>query len=204
MGQHFPHGNNCQVLIPDDTIHSLTIGFKTMYKDEKIETWEYTILGWPFLRFYLVFWPFHSFNARKKPNAIALGFFQRNPPYRVGEIASNGGEIVLRTVKFALRRVGGFHFTTNEVSDFTWAKRRFHILRSKIFHFSFRCYTVLLFPYSTASKKYQHFKAIVSLMQSPLFVSYLKTIQFQKVLILCLCAPNFVRGSLLTILPLRE
>ena len=44
MGQHFPHGNNCQVLIPDDTIHSLTIGFKTMYKDEKIETWEYTIL----------------------------------------------------------------------------------------------------------------------------------------------------------------
>ena len=45
MGQHFPHGNNCQVLIPDDTIHSLTIGFKTMYKDEKIETWEYTILG---------------------------------------------------------------------------------------------------------------------------------------------------------------
>jgi hypothetical protein len=57
--------------------------------------------------------------ARKKPNAIALGFFQRNPPYRVGEIASNGGEIVLRTVKFTLRRVGGFHFTTNEVSDFT-------------------------------------------------------------------------------------
>ena len=57
--------------------------------------------------------------ARKNPNAIALGFFQRNPPYRVGEIASNGGEIVLRTVKFALRRVGGFHFTTNEVSDFT-------------------------------------------------------------------------------------
>ena len=56
---------------------------------------------------------------RKKPNAIALGFFQRNPPYRVGEIASNGCEIVLRTVKFALRRVGGFHFTTNEVSDFT-------------------------------------------------------------------------------------
>ena len=56
---------------------------------------------------------------RKKPNAIALGFFQRNPPYRVGEIASKGGEIVLRTVKFALRRVGGFHFTTNEVSDFT-------------------------------------------------------------------------------------
>ena len=39
MGQHFPHDNNCQVLIPDDTIHSLTIGFKTMYKDEKIETW---------------------------------------------------------------------------------------------------------------------------------------------------------------------
>lgn len=45
MGQHFPHSNNCQVLIPDDTIRSLTIGFKAMYKDEKIETWEYTISG---------------------------------------------------------------------------------------------------------------------------------------------------------------
>ena len=45
MGQHFPHGNNCKVLIPDDTIHSLTIGFKTMYKDEKIETWEYAIIS---------------------------------------------------------------------------------------------------------------------------------------------------------------
>ena len=43
MGQHFPYGNNCQVLIPDDAIRSLTIGFKAMHKDEKIETWEYTI-----------------------------------------------------------------------------------------------------------------------------------------------------------------
>ncbi len=45
MGQHFPHGENCLVLIHDDSIRSLTIGFKAMYKDEKIETWEYTISG---------------------------------------------------------------------------------------------------------------------------------------------------------------
>ena len=73
----------------------------------------------PFLRFYVHLRTVCAFLCKKKPNAIALGFFQRNPPYRVGEIAANGGEIVLRTVKFALRRVGGFHFTTNEVSDFT-------------------------------------------------------------------------------------
>ena len=44
MGQRFPHGANSQVIILGDTARSLTIGFKTMYKDEKIETWEYTIL----------------------------------------------------------------------------------------------------------------------------------------------------------------
>lgn len=45
MGQCFPHGKNIQVLIADEAIQPLTIGFKTMYKDDKIETWEYTILG---------------------------------------------------------------------------------------------------------------------------------------------------------------
>ena len=45
MGQPFPQGNNYQALIPDDTVHTLTIRFKAMYKDEKIETWEYTISG---------------------------------------------------------------------------------------------------------------------------------------------------------------
>ena len=44
MGQHFPHGNDCQVFISDDTAHPLAIKFKAMYKDEKIETWEYTVL----------------------------------------------------------------------------------------------------------------------------------------------------------------
>ncbi len=45
MGQCFPHGKNIQVLIADETVQPLTIGFKAMYKDEKIETWEYTILS---------------------------------------------------------------------------------------------------------------------------------------------------------------
>ena len=45
MGQHFPHGSNCQVLISDAAVHSLKIGFKTMHKDQKVETWEYTISG---------------------------------------------------------------------------------------------------------------------------------------------------------------
>ena len=110
--------------------------------------------------------PFARFFARKKPIAKAIGFFQRNPPYRVGEIAPSGGEIVLRTVKFALRRVGGFHFTTNEVRDFTWAERRFHILRSKIFHYSFRCWSVTIIPFATASKKQQLLKKVFWIPQN--------------------------------------
>ena len=43
MGQHFPHGDNCKVLFSNEVTQSLTIRFKAMYKDEKIETWEYAI-----------------------------------------------------------------------------------------------------------------------------------------------------------------
>ena len=55
--------------------------------------------------------------------------------------------------KFHFTSTEGRYFTIHEVNYFTFAARR-------IFHFSFRCYSVTLFPYSTASKKYQYFKAI--------------------------------------------
>lgn len=45
MGQCLPTDNNIQTLIESETAQLLTISFKCMYKNEKIETWEYFVLS---------------------------------------------------------------------------------------------------------------------------------------------------------------
>lgn len=44
-GQKFPHSNHISISITSDTVQIFTVAFRGMYKDEKIETWEYTILS---------------------------------------------------------------------------------------------------------------------------------------------------------------
>ena len=44
MGQYFPHDDIVHVILEKENARSLTVAFKGMYKDEKMETWEYTIL----------------------------------------------------------------------------------------------------------------------------------------------------------------
>ena len=43
FGQDFPHDNNILVSIEEDNKQSFFVAWKSMFKDEKIECWEYTI-----------------------------------------------------------------------------------------------------------------------------------------------------------------
>ena len=44
FGQDFPHGDNISVSIEKDSTQTVTVAFRSMWKDEKIERWEYNIV----------------------------------------------------------------------------------------------------------------------------------------------------------------
>ncbi len=101
----------------------------------------------------LAMWVRFPSPAPEKVRRASAGLFQRNPPYRVGEIAC-GGEIALRAVKSASTAGGwiSFHFAVKP-QNFTTAKPLFHILPSgKIFHF---------LPFPTLPLIYSHKYAII-------------------------------------------
>ncbi len=44
FGQDFPHGDNILVSTSKDNNHSFVVAWKGMWKDEKVECWEYRII----------------------------------------------------------------------------------------------------------------------------------------------------------------
>ena len=44
FGQNFPHGENISVSTAEDSNSTLIVAWKGMWKDEKVETWEYKII----------------------------------------------------------------------------------------------------------------------------------------------------------------
>ena len=44
FGQDFPHGDNISVSTAEDSNSTLIVAWKGMWKDEKVEHWEYKII----------------------------------------------------------------------------------------------------------------------------------------------------------------